>query len=127
LRNKGVICVPRILIVDDSPTVRRYYRKVLEDSGYQADEAVSGSEALEKVYMEKYDLLLVDINMPKMDGYSFIREVRRAEDIEPIPILIISTEGAVGDMELGFQAGCNMYLVKPVDPKELLAYVELLG
>jgi len=118
--------VPRILIVDDSSTVRRYYRGVLEKAGCQVEEAVSGSEGLEKLYMEEFDLLLVDVNMPKMDGYSFLKEVRRAEDLKPVPAVMISTESGVGDMDRGFRAGCNAYLVKPVEPEELLAYVELL-
>jgi len=119
--------VPRILVVDDSSTVRRYYRKLLEQAGCYVEEAISGGEALEKVYSGKYDLLLVDVNMPKMDGYSFLRELRQSEDLDPMPVLMITTEGGVADMDRGFQAGCNMYLVKPVDPDELLAYVELLG
>jgi len=119
--------VPRILVVDDSSTVRRYYRKLLEQAGCQVEEAISGSEALEKVCTGRYDLLLVDVNMPKMDGYGFLREIRRSKDLDPMPALMITTEGGVGDMDRGFQAGCNMYLVKPVDPEELLAYVELLG
>ncbi|MEW5921482.1 MAG: response regulator [Bacillota bacterium] len=118
--------MPRILIVDDSPTVRRYYRGVLEKAGHQVEEAISGSEGLEKLYMEEFDLLLVDVNMPKMDGYSFLREVRRADDLKPVPALMISTESGVGDVDRGFRAGCNVYLVKPVETEELLAYVELL-
>lgn len=117
----------RILIVDDSSTVRRYYREVLEEAGHQVEEAANGYEALERIYTGKVDMLLVDVNMPKMDGYSFLREIRRAKDLEQAPALMITTEGGVGDVDRGFQAGCNVYLVKPVDPAELLAYVEILG
>lgn len=117
----------RILIVDDSSTVRRYYRETLAEAGHRVEEAANGYEALEKVYAEKFDILLVDVNMPKLDGCSFIREVRRAGDLEPVPVLLISTEAGRGDIERGFKAGCNLYLVKPVEPDDLLAYVEMLG
>jgi len=119
--------VSRILIIDDSFTARQYYREVLEGAGHQVEEAANGYEGLEKVYAGKFDILLVDVNMPKMDGYSFLKEVRRAGDLEPVPALMITTEAGVGDMDRGFRAGCNMYLVKPVEPAELLAYVEMLG
>jgi len=119
--------VSSILIVDDSSTVRRYYREVLEEAGYQVEEAANGYEALERVSTGKFDILLVDVNMPKMDGYSFLSEIRRARDLEQAPALMITTEGGAEDMDRGFQAGCNVYLVKPVDPAELLAYVEILG
>jgi len=119
--------VSRILIVDDSSTVRRYCREVLQEAGHRVEEAVNGYEALEKVYTGKFDILLVDVNMPKIDGYSFLREIRRARELESVPALMITTEAGVGDMDRGFQAGCNMYLVKPVEPVELLTYVEILG
>lgn len=119
--------MPRILIVDDSATVREYYRTVLEDAGHRVAEAANGQEALEMVYAGEFDLLLVDVNMPRMDGYSFLREVRRAGDLAPVPALMITTEAGVGDMDRGFRAGCNLYLVKPVQAEELLAYVEILG
>ncbi|MFZ5650233.1 MAG: response regulator [Bacillota bacterium] len=117
----------RILIVDDSSTVRRYCREMLQETGHWVEEAANGYEALEKVYTGKFDILLVDVNMPKMDGYSFLKEIRRAKDLEPVPVLMITTEAGVGDMDRGFQAGCNMYLVKPVEPAELMAYIEILG
>ncbi|MCL6612887.1 MAG: response regulator [Peptococcaceae bacterium] len=122
-----VKAVSRILIVDDSSTVRRYYREVLEGAGHQVEEAANGYEALERVYTGKFDMLLVDVNMPKMDGYSFLSEIRRARDLDQAPALMITTEGDTGDVDRGFRAGCNMYFVKPVKPEELLAFVEILG
>ena len=126
-KNERVKAMSRILIVDDSSTVRRYYREVLENAGHRVEEAVNGYEALEKVYAGRFDILLVDVNMPKMDGYSFLREIRLARDLEPVPALMISTEAGVGDMDRGFKSGCNMYFIKPMEPADLLAYVEILG
>jgi len=117
----------RVLIVDDSFTARRYFRELLENAGHQVEEAANGYEGLEKVYAGSFDVLLVDVNMPKMDGYNFVREIRRADDLDPLPTLMITTEAGAGDMDRGFKAGCNMYLVKPVNSADLLAYLAIIG
>jgi two-component system chemotaxis response regulator CheY len=82
----------RILIVDDAATVRMYHRAILESAGYAVDEAVNGIEALEKSLTNAYDLYLVDVNMPKMDGYAFLRELRGHTDLAQPPAVMISTE-----------------------------------
>ena len=86
----------RILVVDDAATVRMYHRTILESAGFEVGEAINGIEALEKVLQRHYDLLLVDINMPKQDGYGFLRELRR-QDIEQVPAVMISTEAQAKD------------------------------
>ena len=115
----------RILIVDDAATVRMYYRSILEGAGYQIVEAVNGIEAMEKTLEEPFDFYIVDINMPKQDGYSFLSELR-SRDLPQVPALMVSTEAAASDRTRAYAAGANLYLVKPVKPDELLTNCRLL-
>lgn len=115
----------RILIVDDAATVRMYHRNILESAGYAVDEAVNGIEALEKSLQAAFDLYVVDINMPKLDGYGFLRELR-AQDIVQTPAIMVSTEAETQDHTQAYVAGANAYLVKPVRPEQLLIHVKLL-
>lgn len=115
----------RILIVDDAATVRMYHRNILEDAGYLVDEAINGIEALEKSLQETFDLYLVDINMPKLDGYGFLRQLR-GQNIPQAPAIMISTEAEANDKKRAFIAGANAYLIKPSKPDELLLQVRLL-
>lgn len=115
----------RILIVDDAATVRMYHRNLLEAAGYAVEEAVNGIEALEKSLQAPFDLYMVDINMPKLDGYGFLHELR-AQDIEQAPAIMISTEAESNDHQLAYAAGANAYLIKPVKPEQLLIHVRLL-
>ena len=89
----------RVLVVDDAGLVRRYYRKMLEAAGYEVDEALNGLEALEKVLASPPDMLIVDVNMPQMDGMTFITALRRqALPVSAIPALVTSTEAGTQDM-----------------------------
>ncbi|RYG29685.1 MAG: response regulator [Burkholderiales bacterium] len=118
----------RILVVDDARLIRSYYRAALEPDGYEIDEAMNGLEALEKVLVQQVDLLIVDINMPKMDGLTFLRRLRRgAGPARSIPALLTSTEAKPSDMEAAREAGANFYLVKPIDPGALRAHVALMA
>ena len=112
----------RILVVDDATTVRMYYRDVLEQAGFAVEEAVNGFEGLEKAMAESFDLVLVDVNMPKMDGYAFLRRGRTMPELQAVPAVMISTESGPQDRHRAYAAGANLYLVKPVRP-EVLAEV----
>lgn len=114
-----------ILIVDDAATVRMYHRAILEGAGHAVSEAVNGVEALERALASSFDLYLVDVNMPQMDGYSFLRALR-AEDIAQAPAIMVSTEAEDGDRRQAIEAGANLYIVKPTRPQLLLRYVTLL-
>jgi len=114
-----------ILIVDDAATVRMYHRSILEAAGYLIDEAMNGIEALEKALETPFDLYLVDVNMPKLDGYGFLRELRQQE-IPQSPAVMVSTEAAAQDKTAAYQAGASGYLVKPIKPQQLLTHVRLL-
>lgn len=115
----------RILIVDDAATVRMYHRSILESSGYRVEEAWNGIEALEKALEAPFDLYIVDINMPKLDGYSFLRELRQ-QNISQQPAIIVSTEAAAQDEAAAYDAGANGYLIKPLRPLQLLSHVRLI-
>ena len=115
----------RILIVDDAATVRMYHRNILESAGLVVEEAVNGLEALEKALQTPFDLYLVDINMPKLDGFGFLRELR-SEAIPQAPAIMVSTESEANDRLNAYKAGANVYLVKPVKPVQLLTHAHLL-
>ena len=88
----------RILVVDDASLVRLYYRTALEGAGFQVEEALNGLEALEKLLTAHFDLLIVDINMPQMDGLTFLQTVRgKSLPLASIPALVTSTESAAAD------------------------------
>lgn len=113
----------RVLVVDDAALVRLFYRDVLEQAGFEVHEALNGIEGLEAVLGEPFDLLVVDVNMPQMDGLTFIANVRRqALPIAATPILVTSTQAGAVDFEAAERAGANSYLVKPIEPRTLTMY-----
>ena len=116
----------RILIVDDAATVRMYHRGILEAAGFSVDEAVNGSEALEKALVTAYDLYLVDVNMPKMAGYAFLRALRGHADLAQPPAVMISTEAEAVDRTRAYEAGANFYILKPTRPDSLIGHVRVL-
>jgi two-component system chemotaxis response regulator CheY len=120
----------QILVVDDATTVRLYHRKVLTDAGWSVEEAVNGVDALEKVVSRPNDasfqLYVVDVNMPRMDGYAFVRELRRMALRLHAPVLMVSTQSRPSDAFAARDAGANAYLVKPADPTDLTLTVALL-
>ncbi|ABC23126.1 response regulator receiver domain-containing protein [Rhodospirillum rubrum F11] len=121
-------CVtPRVLVIDDSITMRLFYRSVLEAAGFEVEEAINGVEGYEKVLSNDFDLLIVDINMPKMDGYSMLRAIRRDSAVLGVPALTISMESGDADALKAFEAGANYYLVKPVAPAMLTEVAQLLA
>jgi two-component system chemotaxis response regulator CheY len=118
---------PRVLVVDDASLVRMFYRDALERAGYEVDEALNGLEALEKLYLAPTDLLIVDVNMPQMDGFTFLKVLRRQDGaVASIPALLTSTEAGPQDLDAARAAGANFYLVKPVQPESLVAYADML-
>ena len=116
----------RALVVDDAATVRLYCNQILSKAGFYVGEAINGLEGLELALQERFDLLLVDINMQKMDGYAFVRAVRRQPDLSDIPALMMSTEAAAQDVDSAYAAGANFYLFKPIQPDRLVAAARLL-
>ncbi len=116
----------RVLIVDDAPTVRMYHGEILRSLGFDVDEAGNGLEALELALGTSYDLFVIDINMPQMDGYTLVERLRSSEVGTDAPVVTISTEAGPGDATAAFRAGANHYLVKPVAPDVLRSVARLL-
>ena len=116
-----------VLVVDDASLVRSYYRNALERAGYEVREALNGLEAFEQLLEKQPDLLIVDVNMPQMDGFTFLTALRRRElPLASIPALVTSTESGPQDIAAAQVAGANFYLVKPVAQETLSAYAALL-
>ncbi|MEJ0008662.1 MAG: response regulator [Steroidobacteraceae bacterium] len=116
-----------VLIVDDASLIRLYYRSILQAAGFRVEEALNGLEALEKLLSITVDLLIVDVNMPQMDGFTFLDLLRQKDrPIGSIPALVTSTESREVDFEAARKGGANYYLVKPVDREVLLGYVAML-
>jgi two-component system, chemotaxis family, chemotaxis protein CheY len=116
----------RVLVIDDAALVRTYYRAALEARGFLVEEALNGLEGLEKVLLQPFDLLIVDINMPQMDGITFLHTLRSKElPVSGIPILVISTEAGKQAMAAARRAGANYYLVKPIKQETLAEYAAI--
>jgi len=123
----GVPPKARILAVDDSSLVRLYYRSTLEKAGFAVEQSINGIEAMEKVLLQPFDLVIVDVNMPRMDGFTFLRSLRcGANEVASLPVLMISTESQMPDMAEARAAGANFYLVKPVTEIELVRHACVL-
>ncbi len=117
---------PRVLVIDDATVVRLYYRQILQAEGYVVEEAMNGLEGLEKVMQSRFDLCIVDVNMPVMDGFAFLRALRAEPATSGIPALTTTTEAGVEDHRAALHAGANFFLVKPVARQLLAAYAAAL-
>lgn len=118
----------KVLVVDDANLIRLYYRQALEAAGFEVDEALNGLEALEKLLVAPVDLIIVDVNMPQMDGVSFLKALRRRQDaVASTPALVTSTESQAQDMAAACAAGANFYLVKPLSQETLATYAGFLA
>ena len=112
-----------ILIVDDEELIRNVIREYLEDSNFIADEAEDGQEAIEKCKKNNYDLIIMDIMMPKLDGYQAVKEIYKFKNI---PVLMLSARGEEFDKLFGFELGVDDYVTKPFSPKELIARIKAI-
>ncbi|WP_245216953.1 response regulator [Neoroseomonas nitratireducens] len=115
------------LIVDDAATIRSFHRDTLEKAGMRVEEAMNGLEALERALAAPPNLFLVDVNMPQMDGLSFLRAARAEPALAAIPAIIVTSERAAGDVEGSFAAGANLFLSKPVRPEVLARFASVLA
>lgn len=116
----------RILVVDDSPSARSFLVNVLQSEGYAVSAAENAREGLQLEEETAFDLILTDINMPEMNGFEFIEQTRSKPNYESTPILIVSSGKEDLDKRRGFEAGANLYVTKPVDPRFVLDSLEIL-
>jgi two-component system, chemotaxis family, chemotaxis protein CheY len=112
-----------ILAVDDSASMRQMVRFTLKQAGYEVIEAVDGMEALELARGKTVNLVLTDVNMPRMDGITLVRELRQLTTYKFVPMLMLTTESSTEKKMLGKQAGATGWLVKPFNPEKLLATI----
>jgi two-component system, chemotaxis family, chemotaxis protein CheY len=113
-----------ILAVDDSTSMRQMVAFTLKGAGYEVIEAVDGQDALDKAKGRGVNLVLTDVNMPKMDGISLIKELRKLPSYKFTPMLMLTTESAADKKQEGKAAGATGWLVKPFNPDQLLATVK---
>ena len=111
----------KLLIVDDEVNIRAVVREYAEFEDYKVEEAENGMEAVEKCKQNDYDLIIMDVMMPKLDGYSASKEIKKHKNI---PIIMLSARGEEYDKLFGFEIGADDYVVKPFSPKELMARVK---
>lgn len=115
-----------ILIVDDSKTVRNLVAFIMKKEGFKVTTAEDGLDGLEKLYSNSIDLIISDVNMPRMDGFTFIKTVREQDAYKDTPIVVLSTEGQEKDIQQGMNLGANLYLVKPAQPEKMVVNVRML-
>lgn len=115
-----------ILIVDDSSSMRQVVGMALQSSGYTVVEAADGNDALIKLDGRKIHLVISDVNMPGMDGISFVREMKKLPAYKFVPVVMLTTEGADDKKKAGREAGAKAWVVKPFQPQQMLAAVAKL-
>ena len=118
--------MPSVMVIDDSKTVRNYHSSILKESGITVVEAENGMEALEKSIQNEIGLFLVDVNMPIMDGYSFVAELRKQPKYALTPVMMITTQQEEVDKIGAYRVGANLFETKPIRPEKLDAYVRIL-
>jgi two-component system chemotaxis response regulator CheY len=115
-----------IMVVDDSKTVRSYHGSILKQRGIRIVEAENGMEALERSLDGDIDLYLVDVNMPVMDGYSFVTELRKQPQYALTPVIMVTTQAQEIDKIEAYKVGANLFETKPIKPEQLNTYIDIL-
>ncbi len=110
----------KILIVDDEQGIRDVLREYLELDGYEVGEAVDGMDAIKQAKAGDYDLIIMDVMMPKLDGYSAVKEIKKDKDV---PVIMLSARSEEYDKLFGFEIGVDDYVTKPFSPKEVVARI----
>lgn len=113
----------KILIVDDEENIRKGLREYAEFEGHTVTEAVDGMDAVNRCKTEDFDLIIMDVMMPRLDGFSACKEIRKTKDI---PVLMLSARGEEYDKLFGFEMGIDDYVVKPFSPKEVMARINVI-
>ena len=113
----------KVLVVDDEQLIRNIIIEYCHNEGYITDESEDGLDAIEKVKTNDYDIIILDLMMPKLDGYSAYRQIK---DIKNIPTIVLSARSEEADKLLGFDLGVDDYMTKPFSPKELMARIKAI-
>ncbi len=115
-----------VLIIDDSASIRQVVSLTLKRAGYEVLEAVDGRDALDKLKGQKVNLILCDVNMPNMDGITFLKEVKQLATYKFTPIIMLTTESQEAKKQEGKAAGARAWIVKPFKPEQMLMAIEKL-
>jgi DNA-binding response OmpR family regulator len=110
----------KILIAEDEPDIRELITLTLQFNGFDVVSTKDGAEAVEKAQTDKFDLILMDVRMPRMTGYEACRQLREIEATKNIPVIFLSAKGQEAEVQAGLDAGANQYILKPFAP-DLLA------
>lgn len=113
----------RIMVVDDDEMVLMALDELLKPEGYEVQTVSSGTEALQKLDQGGYDLLMLDVIMPEMDGYELCKRIRQKEKYKETPVVFLTAKSRDEDRAKGLEAGANLYLSKPISPDKLLGIV----
>ena len=113
----------RILVVEDHDDNRRILRDLLTSAGYEMIEAVTGMEGVAMAETHRPDLILMDIQLPELDGYEAMRRIKADPHLRPIPIIAVTSFALGGDSVVAYEAGCSAYVTKPFSPRQLLATI----
>lgn len=116
----------KVLIADDTPTGRELVRTVLEGSGFEVVEASDGVEAVEAAHAHAPDLIILDLHMPRLDGFGVIRQLRSEEEFAATPILALTASAMMGDKESAMAAGFTGYVTKPIRLNALRSEIQRL-
>jgi DNA-binding response OmpR family regulator len=116
----------KILLVDDSATILMMERMILSKGPYEVITAVDGEDAVAKAASERPDLILMDVVMPKMNGFDAVRRIRQSSEVGSTPIIMVTTRGEMENVEAGFSSGCNDYVTKPINGAELMTKLKAL-
>ena len=114
----------KILLVDDAETILMMERMILNKAGYELITAKDGQEAVTKAMAERPDLILMDVVMPRMNGFEACKQLRGNDTTKAIPIIMVTTRGEAESVESGFASGCNDYVTKPINGLEVLSKVK---
>lgn len=113
-----------IMVVEDDPNILRQIEFNLRSHGYTVVTAISGVDALRQMLLQRPSLLITDIMMPEMDGYELVAALRRDRLLGDLPVIMLTARTSENDMVQGYTSGTDLYLTKPFDPAELIAFVE---
>ena len=114
----------RILVIEDQEDNRRILRYMLKSADYEVVEAVTGEDGVALAERERFDLILMDIQLPGLDGYEATRRIKANQALRHIPIIVVTSYALSGDDVKAFQAGCDAYVTKPFSPRQLLAKIQ---
>lgn len=116
----------RILVVEDEERIRKIISIIIRGEDIDIDEAADGKEALDKVFNEKYDLVILDLMIPEIDGFGVLEKIRDNPETADLPVIIVSARTSDRDILEGLKGGANYYIPKPFEPQELTSSLELI-